>query len=122
MDGREEKGPKHAQVTMGIPSEQFEAAQQRMRALAVQVLVDTASGQDVSEGYVDLQSRANNLEATAMRIRGGWQHVGEYAAGVRRPGDLARYYGCAVRRAGGADQHGCMAMEAQAEENVIRDG
>ncbi len=65
----QDKGLEYAQVTMGIPSEQFEAAQRRMRALAVQVLVDTATGQDVSEEYVDLQSRANNLEATATRIR-----------------------------------------------------
>lgn len=61
-------GFKSAQVTMAIPSEQFENARQRIRGLALQVLNDTASGQDASEEYVDLQSRVNNLEATAARL------------------------------------------------------
>jgi len=62
-------GFKYAEMTMGIPSDQFEVAQRRLRGLAVQVLNDTASGQDVSDEFVDLQSRLNNQEATAARIR-----------------------------------------------------
>jgi hypothetical protein len=62
-------GFKYAQMTMGVPVDQFEVAQRQLRALAVQVLNDTASGQDVSDEYVDLQSRLTNLEATAARIR-----------------------------------------------------
>ncbi|HTP07625.1 MAG TPA: DUF4349 domain-containing protein [Anaerolineae bacterium] len=62
-------GYKYAQMTMGIPSDQFEAAQRRLRGLALEVQNDTASGQDVSQEYVDLQSRLTNLEATAARIR-----------------------------------------------------
>jgi hypothetical protein len=58
-----------ATLTMGVPSDQFEAVQRQLRALAVKVLNDTASGQDVSDEYVDLQSRLTNLEATAARIR-----------------------------------------------------
>ena len=54
---------------MGIPSDQFEVAQRRLRGLALEVQNDTASGQDVSQEYVDLQSRLTNLEATAARIR-----------------------------------------------------
>ncbi len=54
---------------MGVPVDQFETAQRRMRALAVQVLNDTASGQDVSTEFTDVQSRVVNLEATAARIR-----------------------------------------------------
>jgi predicted lipid-binding transport protein (Tim44 family) len=64
-----EDGFKHAQLTMGVPVDQFEVAQRRLRGLAVQVLNDTASGQDVSDEFVDLQSRLNNQEATAARIR-----------------------------------------------------
>ncbi|HLF25765.1 MAG TPA: DUF4349 domain-containing protein [Anaerolineae bacterium] len=60
---------KFATLTLGVPVEQFEAVQRQLRALAVTVLNDTASGQDVSEEYVDLQSRLTNLEATAARIR-----------------------------------------------------
>lgn len=62
-------GSKYAQMTMGVPVDQFEVAQRRLRGLAVQVLNDTASGQDVSDRFVDLQSRLNNQEATAARIR-----------------------------------------------------
>jgi uncharacterized coiled-coil protein SlyX len=60
---------KLATLKLGVPSEQFEDVQRRMRALAVQVLNETASGQDVSDEYVDLESRLANLEATAARIR-----------------------------------------------------
>jgi len=60
---------KFATLTMGVPVDQFEAVQRQLRAIAVSVLSDTASGQDVSDEYVDLQSRLTNLEATAARIR-----------------------------------------------------
>jgi hypothetical protein len=59
----------YAAVTIGVPSDQFESVQRQLRAIALQVLNDTASGQDVSDEYVDLQSRVTNLEATAARIR-----------------------------------------------------
>jgi hypothetical protein len=62
-------GFKYASLTVGVPVDQFETTQRRMRALAVQVLNDTASGQDVSTEFVDVQSRVTNLEATAARIR-----------------------------------------------------
>lgn len=62
-------GFKYAEMTMGIPSDQFEVAQRRLRGLALEVQNDVASGQDVSQEYVDLQSRLTNLEATAARIR-----------------------------------------------------
>lgn len=60
---------KFATLTMGVPVEQFEAVQRQLRAIAATVLSDTASGQDVSDEYVDLQSRLTNLEATAARTR-----------------------------------------------------
>jgi hypothetical protein len=60
---------KYAALTIGVPVDQFEAVQRRLRGLAAQVVSDTASGQDVSDEYVDLQSRVTNLEATAARIR-----------------------------------------------------
>jgi len=62
-------GFKYATINMGVPSDQFEAVQRQLRTLAIEVLIDTASGQDVSDEYVDLQSQLTNLEATQARIR-----------------------------------------------------
>jgi hypothetical protein len=61
---------KYATITIGVPVDQFEVALRRLRALSVRVLDETASGQDVTEEFVDLESRLGNLEATRDRIRG----------------------------------------------------
>jgi hypothetical protein len=60
---------KYATITIGVPVDQFERAMQRLRDIAVQVVDESASGQDVTDEYVDLQSRLDNLEATRDRIR-----------------------------------------------------
>ncbi|MBN1437836.1 MAG: DUF4349 domain-containing protein [Anaerolineales bacterium] len=61
---------KYATYTIGVPVDMFETALRRIRSLGVRVLDETAGGQDVSEEYVDLESRLHNLEATRDRIRG----------------------------------------------------
>jgi hypothetical protein len=60
---------KYATITLSVPSDQFESAMRRLRGLAVQVVDENASGQDVTDEYVDLQSRLENLTATRDRIR-----------------------------------------------------
>ena len=60
---------KYATVSIGVPSENFEAMLNRLKALALVVTNETVSGQDVTDEYVDLKSRLVNLEATAARIR-----------------------------------------------------
>ncbi len=60
---------KYATLTIGVPVDQFENAMRRLRSLAVQVLDENASGEDVTNQYVDLQSQLTNLEATRDRIR-----------------------------------------------------
>ncbi len=60
---------KVATLTLGVPVDQFEVVQRQLRAIALKVLSETASGRDVTDEYVDLQSRLTNLEATAARIR-----------------------------------------------------
>ncbi|MBN1877879.1 MAG: DUF4349 domain-containing protein [Anaerolineae bacterium] len=60
---------KYATITLGVPVDQFETAMRRLRNLAMRVVDETASGQDVTDEYVDLQSRLGNLEATRDRIR-----------------------------------------------------
>jgi len=60
---------KYATITMGVPVENFEAMLLRLKGLAITVTNETASGQDVTDQYVDSESRLRNLEATAARIR-----------------------------------------------------
>ncbi|MBC8444679.1 MAG: DUF4349 domain-containing protein [Chloroflexi bacterium] len=51
-----------------MPSEEYETAIRRLRGLAIRVLDENASGTDVTDLYVDLESRLRNLEATEIRI------------------------------------------------------
>ncbi len=60
---------KYATITLGIPVDQFEVTMRRVRGLAVRVLDENASGEDVTDQFVDLQSRLSNLEATQARIQ-----------------------------------------------------
>jgi hypothetical protein len=60
---------KYAAITIGIPVEEFERALVRLRDLAVRVVDEVASGDDVTDQYVDLQSQLTNLEATRARIQ-----------------------------------------------------
>ncbi|MBI5825866.1 MAG: DUF4349 domain-containing protein [Chloroflexi bacterium] len=60
---------KYATITIGVPVQQFERTLSRLRGLAVQVLDETASGEDVTDQFVDLQSQLTNLEATRERIK-----------------------------------------------------
>jgi len=62
-------GFKHATLRLGIPSASFETVLNQLRDIGLRVISETASGQDVSNEYVDLQSKLTNLEATAARIR-----------------------------------------------------
>ncbi|HEU4743753.1 MAG TPA: DUF4349 domain-containing protein, partial [Anaerolineales bacterium] len=59
---------KYAAITIGIPVDEFERTLVRLRDLAVRVVDEVASGDDVTEQYVDLQSQLTNLEATRARI------------------------------------------------------
>jgi len=60
---------KYAAITIGIPVDEFERTLVKLRDLAVTVLDEVASGDDVTEQYVDLQSQLTNLEATRARIQ-----------------------------------------------------
>jgi hypothetical protein len=62
-------GYKYASLKLGIPSLQFERALNILRDMAIRVVREKATGQDVSAAYVDLQSKETNLEATAARVR-----------------------------------------------------
>jgi hypothetical protein len=60
---------KYATITIGVPVDQFERTLSRLRGLAVKVLDETASGEDVTNQFVDLESQVSNLEATRDRIK-----------------------------------------------------
>ena len=60
---------KYSTMTIGVPVDQFERALQRFRDLAIRVLDENASGEDVTDQYVDLQSQLQNLEATRTRVQ-----------------------------------------------------
>ena len=60
---------KYATLTVGVPVDQFEIALRRLRGLAVRVLDENDTGEDVTDQYVDLQSQLTNLEATRDRIK-----------------------------------------------------
>ena len=60
---------KYATITIGIPADQFETVLRRLRSLSIRVLNETASGEDVTDQYVDLQAQLVNLEATRDRIK-----------------------------------------------------
>jgi hypothetical protein len=60
---------KYATITIGVPVEQFERALSRLRGLSVRIVDESASGEDVTDQYVDLQSQLTNLEATRERIK-----------------------------------------------------
>lgn len=60
---------KYASVTIGVPVDEFEKTLSRLRGLAVEVKDETASGDDVTDQYVDLQSQLTNLEATRERVK-----------------------------------------------------
>lgn len=60
---------KYATITMGVPVDNFEATLRRLRAISIRVIDENASGEDVTDQYVDLQSQLDNLIATRDRIR-----------------------------------------------------
>ncbi len=60
---------KYASLTLGVPVDQFEVTMRRVRGLGLRVLDENASGEDVTDQFVDLQSRLTNLEATQARIQ-----------------------------------------------------
>ena len=61
---------KSGNITVRVPSAGFTSALDAVRGLAVEVTSESISGQDVTEEFVDLGSRLENLEATADRVRG----------------------------------------------------
>lgn len=69
FDTRNSGSDKYAALTLSVPADQFEAVLSGLRGVAVKVLDENATGQDVTAEFVDLGSRLDNLRATRDRIR-----------------------------------------------------
>ncbi|MGB9736737.1 MAG: DUF4349 domain-containing protein [Chloroflexus aggregans] len=65
--GREQT--RESYITFRVPFENFERALTEIEGLAKEIVSRTVDGEDVTEQYVDLQSRLRNLEATHDRIK-----------------------------------------------------
>lgn len=52
-----------ADLVLSVPSQEFEAALDELRGLGKEVTTDTVRGEDVTEEFVDLESRERNLLA-----------------------------------------------------------
>lgn len=61
---------KTGNITIRVPSSGFNSALEALRGMAVEVRNESTTGQDVTEEFVDLSARLENLEATAERVRG----------------------------------------------------
>jgi hypothetical protein len=60
---------KTGNMTVRIPAAGFQSFLDAVQLMSVEVTRISTSGQDVTEEYVDLSARLNNLEATADRVR-----------------------------------------------------
>jgi len=59
---------RQAMVTFRVPSDALDTALERLRAMATTVRRESVSGQDVTDQYVDLQSRLRHLEAKEKQL------------------------------------------------------
>jgi hypothetical protein len=58
----------HARLTIRVPAERFEEAMAHLRDLALEVNRESASSEDVTAQYVDLESRLRHLEAKEVQL------------------------------------------------------
>ena len=58
-----------AQVVFRVPADRFDQALSGVQGLAKKVLARTVGGDDVTEEFIDLESRLKNLEATRDRLQ-----------------------------------------------------
>lgn len=56
------------EVTIKVPVDQFSEVMAKLKQLALKVVSEQTTGQDVTEEYTDLESRLRNLEATEEQL------------------------------------------------------
>jgi hypothetical protein len=55
-------------IAVRVPAERLDDAMQQLKAMAVRVLRENLSGEDVTQEYTDLSARLRNLEATETEL------------------------------------------------------
>lgn len=60
----------YAKAVLRVPASQFRVVVDGMKQSATRVVRENVTGNDVTEEYVDLQSRLSSLQATAERVKG----------------------------------------------------
>ena len=55
-------------ISIRVPTELFDETMRALRELAVEVVFDQTSSQDVTEEYIDLEAKLRNLEATEEQL------------------------------------------------------
>jgi len=58
----------YAQLTIRVPAERFEQTMSQLRDLAISVNRESATSEDVTDQYVDLESRLRHLEAKEAQL------------------------------------------------------
>ena len=58
----------YARLTIRVPAERFEEAMAQLRDLALEVTRESANSEDVTDQYVDLESRLRHLEAKEAQL------------------------------------------------------
>ena len=66
-----------ASLTLRVPADKLDQVLQRLRDMAVRVDSERMSTEDVTEEYVDIESRLRNLEATEQELRALLKEVRE---------------------------------------------
>ncbi|MCD6519459.1 MAG: DUF4349 domain-containing protein [Anaerolineae bacterium] len=59
----------HARMTVRVPAEDLDVVLEAIHSLALRVEQESISGQDVTEEYIDLQARLENLQAAEKELR-----------------------------------------------------
>lgn len=62
------EGGKKATISFRVTPAEFEATVLALRQMAVRVMTESTSSEDVTQAYVDLQSRLRNLEASEGQL------------------------------------------------------
>ena len=77
-------------VAVRVPADGFDDALSFVRNLAVKVSYENSRGQDVTEEYVDLESRLKNLEATSAQLLKLMERAGKLSEVLEVQRELTR--------------------------------